>query len=135
MTAFSLKAIVAQSLAEIGMPDVDIAPPRERSRTTRWLPHAHGIGIRSYPSGRSVYVAEARMGGRQRTLTIGSAAGHDRGPQRSAGDRRCPPLPRPRSARRQPSRYPATRPCGADLCRVPRRILEQSCRALEAIDP
>jgi len=74
MTAFSLKAIVAQSLAEIGMPDADIAPPRERSRTTRWLPHAHGIGIRSYPSGRSVYVAQARMGGRQRTVTIGSAA-------------------------------------------------------------
>ena len=74
MTAFSLKVIVAQSLAEIGIPDDDIAPSRERSRTTRWLPHAHGIGIRSYPSGRSVYIAQARMDGRQRTVTIGSAA-------------------------------------------------------------
>ena len=74
MTTLSLKAIVAQSLVEIGVPAVDVAPPRERSRTTRWLPHAHGIGIRSYPSGRSVYVAQARMGGRQRTVTIGSAA-------------------------------------------------------------
>ena len=74
MTAYSLIAIVAQSLAEIGIADAGKAPPSERSRTTRWLPHAHGIGIRSYPSGRSVYIAQARMGGRQRTVTIGSAA-------------------------------------------------------------
>ena len=74
MTAFSLKVIVAQSLAEIGIAAAGTVSPRERSRTTRWLPHAHGIGIRSYPSGRSVYVAQTRMGGRQRTVTIGSAA-------------------------------------------------------------
>ena len=74
MTAISLKQIVTLSLAEVGIVANDTVAPRERSRATRWLPHAHGIGIRSYPSGRSVYVAQARMGGCQRTITIGSAA-------------------------------------------------------------
>ena len=74
MTAVSLRQIVTLSLAEVGIAATDIAAPRERSRATWWLPHAHGIGIRSYPSGRSVYVAQARMGGRQRVITIGSAA-------------------------------------------------------------
>ena len=62
MTAICLKQIVTLSLAEVGIVATDIAAPRERSRATRWLPHAHGIGIRSYPSGRSVYVAQARIG-------------------------------------------------------------------------
>ena len=74
MTGMSLKQIVTLSLAEVGCAATDISAPRERSRATRWLQHAHGIGIRSYPSGRAVYIAQTRMGGRQRTITIGAAA-------------------------------------------------------------
>ena len=40
---------VAHCFWPTGIPAAEISAPRERSRTTRWLPHAHGIGIWSYP--------------------------------------------------------------------------------------
>ena len=73
MTALSLRAIVTAALADIGV----VAPPppdKSRVRKTDWLPGGHGIGLRHYTSGRRVYVAQSRMGGRVRTVTIGPAS-------------------------------------------------------------
>ena len=73
MTALSLRAIVTAALADIGV----VAPPppdKSRVRRTEWLPGGHGIGLRHYTSGRRVYVAQSRMGGRVRTVTIGPAS-------------------------------------------------------------
>lgn len=74
MTAISLKRIVADALADVGLSPNDLAVPRGRPRRTTWLPGERGFGIRHYQSGRNVYVAQTRMGGRTRTVTIGPAA-------------------------------------------------------------
>ncbi len=71
MRAVSVRTVVAEALAEIGV--AVPAAERGRPRTTDWLPGGHGIGLRSYPSGRRIYVAQTRMGGRMRTVTIGPA--------------------------------------------------------------
>jgi integrase len=41
------------------------------TRQTQWDPHTPGFGVRTYPSGRQVYVAQARMNGRLRTVMLG----------------------------------------------------------------
>ena len=69
MTAHSLQTLVAEALADIGL--AAPAPESGRASGTRWLPGTHGIGMRSYPSGRSVYVVQTRMAGRLRMVTIG----------------------------------------------------------------
>ena len=69
MTAHSLQTLVAEALADIGL--AAPAPEHGRASCTKWLPGAHGIGLRSYPSGRSVYVVQTRMAGRLRMVTIG----------------------------------------------------------------
>ena len=74
MNAFSLEKVIAESLAEIGVTPERQAPPKGRPRTTEWFPHLYGIGLRSYASGRKIYVAQTRMGGRSRTVTLGSTA-------------------------------------------------------------
>ncbi len=40
-------------------------------RQTQWDPHTPGFGVRTYPSGRQVYVAQAGMNGRLRTVLLG----------------------------------------------------------------
>ena len=40
-------------------------------RQTQWDPHTPGFGVRAYSSGRQVYVAQARMNGRLRTVMLG----------------------------------------------------------------
>lgn len=74
MTALALKQVVANALAEVGASPAPTRLPRGRPRTTTWLGIEHGFGIRHYATGRNVYVVQTRMGGRMRTVTIGSAA-------------------------------------------------------------
>jgi len=59
VNALSLRTVAADALAHIGveMPPAEPGQPRE----TLWLPHERGDG------------AQAVMGGRQRTVTIGPA--------------------------------------------------------------
>lgn len=74
MTALALKQVVADALAEVGASVAPMRIPRGRPRTTTWLGIEHGFGIRHYATGRNVYIVQTRMGGRMRTVTIGSAA-------------------------------------------------------------
>lgn len=74
MTALSLKQVVAEALAEIGINDNFLHIPRGRPRSTTWLGVEHGFGIRHYRSGRNVYIVQTRMAGRLRTVTLGSTA-------------------------------------------------------------
>ena len=69
MTAHSLQTLVAEALADIGL--AVPVPEYGRATGTKWLPGAHGIGQRSYPSGRSVYVVQTRIAGQLRMVTIG----------------------------------------------------------------
>lgn len=72
MTALSLRQIVAQELARVG---VEAARrPRERARSTVFITALPGFGVRTYPSGRRVYIVQRRMGGRMRTITLGNVA-------------------------------------------------------------
>lgn len=72
MTALSLRQIVAQELARIGLEAV--SRPPERARSTFFITALPGFGVRSYPSGRRVYIVQRRIAGRMRTVTIGNAA-------------------------------------------------------------
>jgi len=70
MTALLLKRLAALGLAEIGveMP----ALTEGRARSTTWL--QEGVGLRVYASGRAVYVVQARMNGRPRTITLAASS-------------------------------------------------------------
>lgn len=71
MTAISLRAVVADALAEVGVTYDFCKEAKGGGRKEIWLGTERGFGIRSYASGRSVYVVQARMAGRSRTITIG----------------------------------------------------------------
>jgi integrase len=73
MTKLSLETIVAQALAEIGIVG-SYQLPTSNPRATTWFPGERGFGVRHYATGREVYVAQARMGGRVRTVTIAPAS-------------------------------------------------------------
>lgn len=72
MTDRTLRGIVADGLAEIGvsLADAGVGIEAGRVRRTIWLPMGQKFGIRSYASGRQVYIVQARMAGRPRTVTI-----------------------------------------------------------------
>ena len=72
MNALNLRQIVAQELAQIGL-EAASRPP-ERARSTVFITALPGFGVRSYPSGRRVYIVQRRIGARMRTVTIGNAA-------------------------------------------------------------
>lgn len=72
MTALSLRQIVAQELARIGLEAT--ARPPERARSTAFITALPGFGVRSYSSGRRAYIVQRRMGDRMRTVTIGNAS-------------------------------------------------------------
>lgn len=72
MTALSLRQIVAQELARVGLEAA--CRPRERARSTVFITALPGFGVRTYPSGRRIYIVQRRMGGRMRTITLGNAA-------------------------------------------------------------
>ena len=70
MMALLIKRLAALGLAEIG---VEMLPPPDgRARSTTWL--QEGVGVRVYASGRSVYVVQARMNGRPRTITLAASS-------------------------------------------------------------
>lgn len=71
MTSFDLKRIFAEELAHVTECHGPSAPPPRRSKFDDVLP---GFGIRIYVSGRKVYVLQKRIAGKQRLVTIGSAA-------------------------------------------------------------
>lgn len=74
MTSLALRQIVEQALADVGAQPRFFSMPRGRPRTTTWLGVEQGFGVRHYASGRKVYIVQARMGGRVRTVTIGPAS-------------------------------------------------------------
>ncbi|MGH9914540.1 MAG: tyrosine-type recombinase/integrase, partial [Pyrinomonadaceae bacterium] len=74
MTALSLRAVVAEALADVGVRANFTRIPKGRPRTTTWLGIEHGFGIRHYATGRGVYIVQTRMAGRLRTVTLGSVA-------------------------------------------------------------
>jgi integrase len=74
MTGITLRQIVERSLAEIGVDPKVACKPKGRLRTTTWLARETGLGVRHYASGRHVYIVQPRIGGRNRTITIGSAS-------------------------------------------------------------
>lgn len=74
MTATSLRVIIDSAVAEVGARvDFRRAPPG-RIRSDKWFEHERGFGIRTYASGRSLYVIQSRIGGRSRTVTLGSTS-------------------------------------------------------------
>lgn len=72
MTALGLPQIVERALAEVGAEPCLMHSPRGRPRVTVWLGREPGFGVRQYASGRQVYIAQVRMGGRMRTVTLGT---------------------------------------------------------------
>ena len=74
MNTRTLNEVVDDALAEIGFDSARRRRPTGRQRSTEWLGSEAGFGLRHYPNGRSVYIVQARMGGRNRTVTIGSDA-------------------------------------------------------------
>lgn len=71
MTSLSLARIIAEELARVGVEPT--APVRGRPRQTVFLSALPGFGMRLYASGRRIYIVQRRMGGRMRTVTLGSA--------------------------------------------------------------
>ncbi len=74
MNARSLNLIVGEALADIGLDPDRCKKPKGRQRTTTWLGDEPGFGIRQYPGDHAVYFVQTRMGGRNRTVTIGRTA-------------------------------------------------------------
>ncbi|ATI80605.1 tyrosine-type recombinase/integrase [Sphingobium yanoikuyae] len=73
MTALSLRQIAEQALGDIAgarLARTDFGAERE----TIWSRDLPGFGIRKYASGRQIYVVQARMGGRARTVTLCNTA-------------------------------------------------------------
>lgn len=74
MTALSLRKLVADALADVGVSTGEFSPIREKPRETIWYSMESGFGMRRYASGRCVYIVQTRMSGRLRTVTIGPAS-------------------------------------------------------------
>lgn len=70
MTNLTLRKIVEDALADIGVDPRLAKKPNGKVRTTTWLGIETGFGIRHYASGRNVYIVQTRMRGRNRTVTI-----------------------------------------------------------------
>ena len=73
MNALSLEVIVAQELALASLSLSHAGLGVGGSRHTVWARELPGFGLRAYPSGKRIYLVQARMGGRTRTVTIGDA--------------------------------------------------------------
>lgn len=72
MTRLSLASIATEELARIGLTPEGLAG--DRARRTEFDPAVPGFGLRRFTSGRASYIVQRRMGGRMRTVTLGSAA-------------------------------------------------------------
>jgi integrase len=71
MSRLVLARIVAEELATVREFEKGSAI-RGRPRRTEWSDRLPGFGIRSYSTGRSVYIVQALMNGAIRTVTLGS---------------------------------------------------------------
>lgn len=74
MMALSLRKLVADALADVGVSTGEFSPIREKPRETIWYSMESGFGMRRYASGRYVYIVQTRMSGRLRTVTIGPSS-------------------------------------------------------------
>ena len=54
MTSLSLKQVVEQALADIGVSPKLAQKPKGKARTTTWIAVENGFGIRHYATGRHV---------------------------------------------------------------------------------
>ena len=71
MTALSIARIVADELAGVGY-----AAETSRcgqARQTTFVAALPGFGVRTYSTGRRMWIVQRRIGGRMRTATIGNA--------------------------------------------------------------
>ena len=73
MNALTLKAIVAEELGSLRTDVIDKTEGDSRLRQTSWSRRLPGFGTRHYASGRKIYIVQAAMQGRTRTVTIGNA--------------------------------------------------------------
>lgn len=73
MNAVTLRVILAQELAAVGIGDPGERARLGRQRFTRWSVKQPGFGTRYYPSGKRVYIVQVRMHGVSRTVTICNA--------------------------------------------------------------
>ena len=73
MNALTLRGIVAEELGSLRLHAVGKCGGLGELRKTCWTRELPGFGTRHYASGRKVYIVQARMEGRTRTVTIGNA--------------------------------------------------------------
>lgn len=73
MTGLSLRQIAEQALADIAVARL-ARGGFGAERETIWSRDLPGFGVRHYASGRQIYVVQARMGGRTRTVTLCNTA-------------------------------------------------------------
>lgn len=71
MTALSIARIVADELAGVG--HAAETGRCGRARTTTFVAALPGFGVRTYSTGRRMWIVQRRIGGRMRTATIGNA--------------------------------------------------------------
>ncbi len=73
MNALTLQTIVSEELGSLRIGVVGKTSDRSRLRQTIWSRRLPGFGTRHYTSGRRIYIVQAAMEGRTRTVTIGNA--------------------------------------------------------------
>ena len=73
MNALTLRGIVAEELGSLRFHVIGKCGGLGELRKTCWTRELPGFGTRHYASGRKVYIVQARMEGRTRTVTIGNA--------------------------------------------------------------
>ena len=73
MNALTLRGIVAEELGSLRLHVIGKCGGLGKLRKTCWTRELPGFGTRHYTSGRKVYIVQARMEGRTRTVTIGNA--------------------------------------------------------------
>lgn len=73
MNALTLRGIVAEELGSLKLHVIGKCGGLGELRKTCWARELPGFGTRHYASGRKVYIVQARMEGRTRTVTIGNA--------------------------------------------------------------
>ena len=73
MNALTLESIVAEELGSLRVGVIGKMTGDSRLRHTSWSRRLPGFGTRHYASGRKIYIVQAAMQGRTRTVTIGNA--------------------------------------------------------------
>lgn len=73
MNALTLVSIVAEELGSLRIRVVGKTTGDGDLRQTSWSKRLPGFGTRHYASGRTIYIVQAAMEGRTRTVTIGNA--------------------------------------------------------------